>query len=187
MYLSSHGLGYQGPSSCPMVCSSMTPSGFRSSPALAEVGVVEARADVLEHADGDDAVELAVDLAVVLQGKAHAALEPLLARARAGDAELLGRQRDAQHVGGAADLLQVERQAAPAGADVEHAAVGLDQQLGGDQPLLGELRLLEASGPDARSRRSCTAGRRRGTARTGAGRDRSGARRCGARARDCWR
>ena len=44
---------------------------------------------------------------------------------------------------GAADPLQVEREAAPAAADVEHAAVRLDEKLGRDQPLLGELRLLE--------------------------------------------
>ena len=59
--------------------------------ALAKVGVVEARAHVLEHADRDDTVEGAFHVAVVLQREAHRVLKPALARALGGDAELLGR------------------------------------------------------------------------------------------------
>ena len=52
------------------------------------------------------------------------------------------------HLAGAADLLDVEPEAAPAAADVEHAAVRLDEQLGRNQPLLGQLRFLQrAVGP----------------------------------------
>ena len=45
----------------------MTPSSVEQLGALAEEGVVEADADMLEHADRDDAVEAAVDVAIVLQ------------------------------------------------------------------------------------------------------------------------
>ncbi len=38
---------------------------------------------------------------------------------------------------------KVEREATPAAADVEHAFAGLEDQLGGDVPLLGELGVVE--------------------------------------------
>ena len=41
------------------------------------------------------------------------------------------------------NLLEVERKAAPAAADIEHAAVRLDEKLGRNQPLLGQLCLLQ--------------------------------------------
>ena len=57
---------------------------------LAEEGGVVVDADVLEHADRDDAVELAVDLAVVLQLEAHgAAARPCRSRALLRDLQLL--------------------------------------------------------------------------------------------------
>ena len=41
-------------------------------------------------------------------------------------------------------LGQIERHAAPAGADVEHVRTRLEQELCRDVPLLGQLRLVEA-------------------------------------------
>ena len=50
-----------------------------------EKGAVVADADMLEHADRDDAVERPVDLAIVAEKKAHAVGEAALARARRFD------------------------------------------------------------------------------------------------------
>ena len=47
------------------------------------------QADVLEHADGDDVVELALDLAVVLDAEAHPVGEAGGGGALGGDAVLL--------------------------------------------------------------------------------------------------
>ena len=52
------------------------------------------------------------------------------------------REGDAGDVG-AGDAGEVERHAAPAAADVEDAGAGADEELGGDQALLGELGLVE--------------------------------------------
>ena len=52
------------------------------------------------------------------------------------------REGDAGDVG-AADAGEVERHAAPAAADVEHAGAGPDEELGRDEALLGELGLVE--------------------------------------------
>ena len=108
----------------------------------AEEGGELRQADVLEHADRDDVVELALDLAVVLQAEAHAVGEAGGGGALGGDAVLLLGEGDAGDVG-AADAREVERHAAPAAADVEDAGAGADEELGGDQALLGELGLVE--------------------------------------------
>ena len=100
------------------------------------------QADVLEHADGDDVVEAALDLAVVLDAEAHAVGEAGGGGALGGDAVLLLGEGDAGDVG-AGDAGEVERHAAPAAADVEDAGAGADEELGGDQALLGELGLVE--------------------------------------------
>ena len=86
--------------------------------------------------------KLPVDLAVVLQAEAHPVGEAGGGGALGGDAVLLLGEGDAGDVG-AADPGEVERHAAPAAADVEDAGAGADQELGGDQPLLGELGLVE--------------------------------------------
>ena len=98
---------------------------------------------MLEHADRDDVVELAVDLAVVLQPELDPVGEPGGLGAGGRDPELLLAERDAGDPG-AADAREIEREAAPAAADVEHAGAGADQQLRREQPLLGELGLGEA-------------------------------------------
>ena len=108
----------------------------------AEEGRVLRQADVLEHADGDDVVEAALDLAVVLDAEAHAVGEAGGGGALGGDAVLLLGEGDAGDVG-AGDAGEVERHAAPAAADVEDAGAGADEELGGDQALLGELGLVE--------------------------------------------
>ena len=66
----------------PIECSSITPSSASKTRAFAEESVVEADADMLEHADRDDAVELALDVAVVDQAELDV-LRRLRSRARA--------------------------------------------------------------------------------------------------------
>jgi hypothetical protein len=64
-------------------------------------------------------------------------------RALVGEFDLVGRERDAEHVD-VVMAVQIEREAAPAAADVEHLHARLEVQLGGDVRLLVELGLLEA-------------------------------------------
>ena len=100
-------------------------------------------ADMLEHADRDDAVEPLGHRAVVQQLERHAVRQPLGRGARPRLGQLLGREGDA---GDARAMLarQGQRQPAPAAADVQHVQVRpVQAQLGGDVPLLGGLRLLQ--------------------------------------------
>ena len=64
------------------------------------------------------------------------------ARSRA-HLELLRRQGDAEHVD-VGDPVQIQREPAPAAADVEHPLAGLQVDLGGEVGLLVELGLLQA-------------------------------------------
>ena len=57
--------------------------------------------------------------------------------------DLIGRERDAEHFD-AVMPVQIEREPAPAAADVEHLHPRLQMQLGGEMRLLVELRLFEA-------------------------------------------
>ena len=69
---------------------------------------------------------------------AQAALErPVL-----GALVLLLRQRDAGHPR-AGNFRKIERQAAPAAADVEHLGAGLDAEFRREMALLGQLRVVE--------------------------------------------
>ena len=74
-----------GGSMRPIECSSITPSSASSSFDLAEEVAIVGGADMLEHADGDDAVEGTGDVAVVAQVEADAIAE---ARGRARPAKL---------------------------------------------------------------------------------------------------
>ena len=58
-------------------------------PDLGEELVIAVDADVLEHADRDDAVEPLANVAIVLQSKFNSVGEPGLAGATGGDGELL--------------------------------------------------------------------------------------------------
>src|ERR1043165_3230938 len=89
-----------------------------------EEGLVEADPDMLEHADGHDAIERAIDIAIVLQQEFRATRQAPLRRATVGNPDLLGRQCDTSALG-AGDLSEVEARAAPARADVEQALAWL--------------------------------------------------------------
>ena len=97
---------------------------------------------MLEHADRNDAVEAAVDVAIVDQPEGRilgpAALEcPVL-----GALELLLRQRDPSDLR-AGDFGEIERKATPAASDIQHRGAGFDPQFGCEMPLLGELRVIK--------------------------------------------
>ena len=118
------------------------PVGRQQRLQLGEKVTVVVDPDMLEHADRDDPVVLAAFLAVVAQVKMDAVGEP----GRGGPARrrlvLFDRKGEPGHLG-AALAGEVERQPAPARADVEHPLPGSDHQLGRDVALLVELRLIE--------------------------------------------
>ena len=122
----------------------MTPSLVSKLANLGEEAPVMGDADMLEHADRDDAVELPVDLAIVAELEADARRTGRSARARSS-ATLRCSSLDSvtpvtSTCGG---LGEIERKSAPAGADVEDLHAGCEHELGGEVALLGGLRLLE--------------------------------------------
>src|SRR5271154_1576081 len=110
---------------------------------MGEIFIEAGGADMLEHADRDDAVERTLDIAIVLQSKVDAILEPLLPRPLRGDDLLLLRQR---HSGDARAgcLREIKSHPAEPTADVERAMAIVDQQFGGDMAFFRQLRLFEA-------------------------------------------
>ncbi len=105
--------------------------------------IIEADADMLEHADRDDTVEGAGYVAIVERLEGGGAFHLSFPGALARYCELLLRKRDARDPG-AADLRGIERKSAPAAADVEKPVSVFEQQLCGEVPLLGELGVVEA-------------------------------------------
>src|ERR1019366_3321790 len=91
-----------------------------------EKGVVIAKPDMLEHADRHDPVEDLIHVAVVRQREGRLRRETLVFRPPARDGDLLARKRYASDLG-VAGLREIERETAPAAADVENAMAGLDE------------------------------------------------------------
>ena len=105
-------------------------------------GPVILQTHVLEHADGDDLVIGAVEIAVIPFDDLHG--EPL---ARfAGVFDLPVRYIDGGHTA-SAFFGHVSRQAAPAAADVEHAVVRLEVELAADEVHLFHLGLVQVVRP----------------------------------------
>src|SRR5712691_1906770 len=105
--------------------------------ALAEEGIVEADADMLEHADRDDAIEFLRHVAIVLQAELDFVGQSSFGRAHLREGMLLLRERDAGHAC-AAELAEIERKTAPAAADIEHVLIRREQKLSREVALLGE-------------------------------------------------
>ena len=101
------------------------------------------RADVLDHADARDRVELLAGEVAVVH---HPDLDPVADAGRLGplarDPRLRLRQGDADDLDAVAGG-GVGREAAPAAADVEDPLAGLERQLRADHLELRLLRLLE--------------------------------------------
>jgi len=81
--------------------------------AFAEKSIVVADADVLEHADRDDAVEGPLNGAIVFEAEIRDPVQALFLGARARQRELFLRERHAFDMG-AAHLGEVEAEPAPA-------------------------------------------------------------------------
>ncbi|MCY1494377.1 hypothetical protein D9M68_282430 [compost metagenome] len=111
-----------------------------------EISVI-ADADMLEHADGDDAVELPVlKGAVVLQFEADTIGKPAPGGTITGNLQLLLAERDARDFD-SGGFGQIHSHPAPAGTDLQHLLPRLQQKLRGDVPLLGELCCVERYSP----------------------------------------
>ncbi len=96
-------------------------------------------ADVLEHPDARDAVELAFDLAVILQTNLDPVFQPRGLYTRGRQVELVLRQRHAETR--RAELLRgAQHERTPAAADVEQALAGLELDLRQDVVDLLDLR-----------------------------------------------
>ena len=102
-------------------------------------------ADMFEHADGDDAVEPALDLAIVDQLELDPVADTQDLGAPPGHRQLPFRQGDAHHFD-IGDMGEIEAQPAPAAADVEQPLAVCQLKLGGEMTLLQRLRLLERLG-----------------------------------------
>jgi hypothetical protein len=101
-------------------------------------------ADMLEHADRDDAVERSLDFAIVAQVEADFRVQPGGPRTVLADAVLFDAQRHTGHVA-ACLASEMKAKAAPTGPDVQHLEPWtVDIQLGGQQALLLDLRPLQA-------------------------------------------
>ena len=99
-------------------------------------------ADGLEHLDRDDRVVRAADVAVVAQLDVDEVVQPGRADALAGQVVLLARDRDRRHP--AAELAgRVQREAAPARADLEDVLAAGQARVLGDDPVLVALRVGE--------------------------------------------
>lgn len=85
-------------------------------------------------------VERTGDVAVMLQKEIGRSRQLLFSGAGLCGLQLFVRQR---HAGG---FREVERKANPAAADVEYAIAGLDQQLGRNMTLFGELSVVQRGG-----------------------------------------
>ncbi len=105
------------------------------------------RADMFEQPDRGDPVEFSLDIAVIHQLEPDLVGHPRRLGAFLAEGDLVGRQRDAEHLA-AIGAVQIEREPPPAAAEIEHAHVrpvlGGDGELGGDMRLLVELRLFQA-------------------------------------------
>ena len=115
------------------------PSSTSRSWILLEVPRQVLAADVLEHADARDAVELAFDVAIILQTDLDLVFEAGVLHALRREIELVLRQRDA-HAPRAELLRRAHHERAPAAADVEQALAGLQLDLGEDVVDLLDLR-----------------------------------------------
>src|SRR6185503_8516033 len=105
--------------------------------------VVILDADMLEHADRCDAVELAFDGAVIPKLKTALTCQARGGGAVIGDRQLLARQRYTQDVG-VVLAREIEPETAPARSDVEDFKSGpVEIQLGRNVKFLGGLRRLQ--------------------------------------------
>src|SRR5438552_5951415 len=99
---------------------------------------VVVEANVLEHADRNDAIERAGDIAIILQKEAGLRFQLALGGTLLRDRQLFGRQGDAGDVGSVC-LGEKQAQTPVTRADVENAHPRLQQKLRREMALLRHL------------------------------------------------
>src|SRR5258708_20359915 len=109
--------------------------------AAPEIGFVKIDADMFEHADRYDAVERPGNVAIVLEEELRRPRQVFFRRAIVGHLQLFGREGNASDIG-AAHFGQIQAEASPAGADVEHPLAMADQQLRAETTLLRYLDIV---------------------------------------------
>ena len=97
---------------------------------------------MLEHADGDDAVEFLIDVAIIPEFKGNPVRQAFLPGAALGDRELARRQRHALYPR-ARYLGEIEAKSAPARSDIEHALIGRGEKFRREMAPLRQLRIVE--------------------------------------------
>ena len=126
----------------PLNCSKITPSSLTRTPAFAKERFELADAYVLGHLNGDEAIEGADNITVVLEIERNTCVQSARLRALLRARHMFGRKRHAVHAR-AAHLRKKEREPAPARADIEHQAAGFNQELRGNVTLFGKLGVFE--------------------------------------------
>ena len=129
-----------------IACSTNVPPGLSRSLQAAKEGVEVLVADRLDHLDRHQLVVLAAEVAVVVAQQRDAVLQARGVDALARPGVLFARDRGGGHAA-AVVARGVQREAAPAGADLEHALAGPEVELAADAVELGDRRLLQASCP----------------------------------------
>ena len=147
----------------PMACISATPSGCRQRVTVSKNAPVMADADMLEHADRDDAVEALRHARDSPAARSVTRSDRPAAAARAAASASCSVERVMPVHAGAEIARQGQRHAAPAAADVEHVQVRpVEHSLAAMWRFLASLRLLQRLVAAAGNRRRNIAGRGRG-------------------------
>ena len=110
---------------------------------FAQLGVV-IRADVLQHADRGEDVELAANRPIVVLDELDARLQPLGLGVLAGRADLLAGDVIGLHVD-AVMPRHVKGQCPPAASRLDHRFSRLEPELAADQFHLGHLRFFQGN------------------------------------------
>jgi hypothetical protein len=109
---------------------------------LIEECAVVRRSNMLEHTDREDAIETALNGAIVAELERNPIFESYLSNALTSDAQLFGRQCNTENLH-SCGLSYLNGEAAPAAADIEHALTRLQEQLGDNVLFLLPLRLFQ--------------------------------------------
>ena len=102
-------------------------------------------ADSLEHLDGDDFAEAALDMAVIGEEDLDPVRQPFFLHPPGGPVELLAGNRDSRQAAPGLPY-RLESETAPAAADLKHMICRSDGRLVDNGLELVVLRLLEAVG-----------------------------------------
>ena len=111
---------------------------------LGEKPAVIPDANMLEHADRDDAIEPPTDVSIILYLESDTAIEATLLRPLGGQGLLVRRQRNTEYLD-VRVLRKEESHPSPPRADIEDLLARLQRELGGDMSELILLRHFQQS------------------------------------------